>query len=310
MLNKKAKFFDWRRAKGAKKESIENPRVPLRGQVVKSGQCLEERIVFDLSAGNRYNVASQLEGVFIDESGNRKEGANDPYCYAYSFEPINIKRGLCKMSTDISCTVTNTNKSCQDFIYEHPECVDFQATYKWSACNLEPRDMIIKSKQSNVKLGKKVDGVTSFERIGQVQSLLPKGTCEDFIFARQYNTCSDEKVFFGINVQGTNTNKKYWYECQSFKFDNVFFNHIPAPTASPVPTASAAPTTPITSENPSFFPSVPETNTPSVSPSQISSLSPSELPSSAPRSSLDPTQEPSKESSEVPTALASDISSD
>lgn len=73
MLNRKAKFFDWRRAKGAKKESIENPRFPLEGQIVKSGKCLETSITFGLSAGSRYNIASQLEGVFMDASGNLKD---------------------------------------------------------------------------------------------------------------------------------------------------------------------------------------------------------------------------------------------
>ncbi len=153
------------------------------------------------------------------------------YCFAYKSKIFNIKRGLCKMQTSVTCDVFGSEIECQDFIdsTEVGKCLFFEAQLTWQACNLEARPMKIFTKSSNIKIGKKEDGEIINERIGQVGDLLgPIGdetSCETFgPVVRRYNTCaSSSSAFFSINVQGTRPNGKYWYECQDFSFKNLIF---------------------------------------------------------------------------------------
>ena len=76
LLNKKSKFFDWQRGGGAKRASMENPRLPLANTLLESGSCIETDYTFALPAGARYNVASHLEGRFVDDNGDLINGEN------------------------------------------------------------------------------------------------------------------------------------------------------------------------------------------------------------------------------------------
>ncbi len=168
------------------------------------------------------------------------------YCYAYVSQAINIKRGLCKMSTATSCKTVETGQDCQDYVDEHPECKTFTAKFEWEACNLEPRFMEVISESSNVKIARKVNGQMQNTRIDRVGNLGPAGSlssCEKFgPEYRTYNTCNDDgNVFFSVNVQGTRPNGKYWYECQDFTFQNLKFHPEPIITRSPTKSPVAAP---------------------------------------------------------------------
>ncbi len=153
------------------------------------------------------------------------------YCFAYNSKAINIKRGLCKMQTSATCTVLGSDKECQEFIdsTEVGRCQFFEAQFTWEACNLEPRQMEIFTKSSNIKMGRRADGESTNEIIGQIGEFLgPVGnetSCESFgPVVRVYNTCaSSTSIFYSINVQGTRPNGKYWYECQDFTFQNLIF---------------------------------------------------------------------------------------
>ena len=144
------------------------------------------------------------------------------------------------MQTSASCTAVETGQDCQEFINTNPGCRDFTARFDWSACNLEPRPMIVRSDSSNVKIAKKLNGVTTNQRIAQVKGNLgPRGgdNCDTFgPEFRNYNTCSTEgNVFYSVNVQGTNEDGNYWYECQDFTFGKVVFKEPLAPVAPPTP---------------------------------------------------------------------------
>ncbi len=66
-----AKFYDWTRVAGSKETNVANPRIPVGGRTLKSGECLEEKRPLSLDTENRYNVATQLEGFVLDSDGSR-----------------------------------------------------------------------------------------------------------------------------------------------------------------------------------------------------------------------------------------------
>ena len=74
-----AKMYDWTMKKGDKEKNVANPRFPLGGLALPSGNCIEREEDLDLNTANRYNLATQLEGFVIDENGNRKPPATGMY---------------------------------------------------------------------------------------------------------------------------------------------------------------------------------------------------------------------------------------
>lgn len=75
---------------------------------------------------------------------------------------------------------------------------------------------------SNVKIAVKNNGNTFNDKIGRVKSFLDPQECDNFgPRTKNISTCSDEKLFYSINVQGSKPNGKFWYECQDFKFENL-----------------------------------------------------------------------------------------
>ncbi len=298
-MKNEAKFYDWTKKRGDKAKNVADPRVPLGGLTLKSNDCETYDEEFFLSTANRYNIATQLEGFVLDTSGNAKDPqfgkcvifmkgqnptsqssyltmygmifyVNTDYCYAYVSKAINIKRGLCKMSTNASCTVVETGQDCQEFVDQNPgPCKNFNAKFEWEACNGEPRFMEVMSEPSNVKIARKVNGQMQNTRINRVGNLGPVGSstaCQKFgPEYRSYSTCSDEgNVFFSINVQGTKPNGNYWYECQDFTFQKVVFNPLPitaAPTAGPTNNPTRTPT-----KNPTGGPTSSPTRNPTSAP--------------------------------------------
>lgn len=228
LLNRKGKFFDWTRAKGSKNQSLANPRFPLKGTVLASDTCLTREETLTINTGSRYNIATQLEGFVLDPDGKRKDPRTD-YCYAYTSDAINIKRGLCNMSTEAACKVNGTQTSCQDYIDETAKrdlCVQFDASLTWKVCNNENYDMRIFSDSSEVKVGRNVRGRSRINVIAKVQDLSARG-CERFnAEVRNINSCSRDKFFFSANVQGSNPNGKYWNECQDYSFHSLQFSAV------------------------------------------------------------------------------------
>lgn len=111
--------------------------------------------------------------------------------------------------------------------------MDFRASFEWEACNNQPYDMTIFRSASNVKIAVERNGETINDRIDRVQSVLNQGACQEFgPRIKNVNTCADEKLFYSINVQGSNRKGKFWFECQEFTFKNLKFG-TQAPTVSP-----------------------------------------------------------------------------
>ncbi len=75
-----AKMFDWTVVEGDKAKNIVNPRIPLGGTMLRSGECIEREKDLSLTTASRYNVATQLEGFVLDENGNRKDPKTGTYC--------------------------------------------------------------------------------------------------------------------------------------------------------------------------------------------------------------------------------------
>lgn len=228
LLNDKGKFFDWARVKGSKKYNLANPRFPLGGTTLVSGACLKKDETLTINTGNRYNIATQLEGNVLNPSGQLEDPRTD-YCYAYTSDNVNIKRSLCDMNTEVECKVTGTQTSCQEYIDtagKRDLCLHFDATFSWKACNNENYDMRIFSSSSDVKLARTVNGRSRTNVVGQVQDL-NAGQCQLFHSeVRNINSCSQDKLFFSVNVQGSRPNGKYWYECQDYSFQSLQFSAV------------------------------------------------------------------------------------
>lgn len=81
LIGPQAKFYDWSLKAGAntKSENTQNPRFPLGTQLLQSKTCIDETAKLNLSTGNRYSVAAQLEGNPLNADGSPKSSQTGEY---------------------------------------------------------------------------------------------------------------------------------------------------------------------------------------------------------------------------------------
>lgn len=105
-------------------------------------------------------------------------------------------------------------------------CLHFDATLTWDVCNNEDYDMNIFTKGSCAKFVKQIHGRSQTNVVGHVQDLGAR-ECENFSTeVHNLNTCSQDKFFFSVNVQGSRPNGRYWYECQDYTFQSLKFSTV------------------------------------------------------------------------------------
>lgn len=70
-FDEQAKFFDWdRKDKSSKKSNMADPRFPLGGGRLESGECRSETVREKFDTSSRYNVATQHEGAVEAADGS------------------------------------------------------------------------------------------------------------------------------------------------------------------------------------------------------------------------------------------------
>ncbi len=88
----KAKMYDWTKKPGSKAANVADPRIPLGGEILESGTCIDRQETLQLDTTDRYNVATQLEGYVLDENDNQKDAQTGKIDAFRSFNSIGFDR--------------------------------------------------------------------------------------------------------------------------------------------------------------------------------------------------------------------------
>jgi len=133
--------------------------------------------------------------------------------------------------------------NCQDFINNKGDiCQNFNATFSFSGCNKEDRDINISTERSNVRFWKEGEQKTHLFNLTETLDTM---ACQSFTEMREINTC--ETSYYSINLKGKDwINGTYPYldkDCRSYTFEGLEPN-TKAPTSEPsqVTSVSSKPT--------------------------------------------------------------------